>query len=298
MHPAHSAGVHLEPRMFDLAPYIHRQRMVMEFRRDAGWVTEGEIREYSAALAAADALDMHVIDLSVTMAAGCGFAGMCHWDFSGWSLMAWDQAGNRAFATIDLHSCKPFDYQLAVTATHRVFRPDVLVWKPVFAELGNPAGKLARTAGLPGPPGDPAHAGPRPGGSRRGGAGSMGQPGLPAPGTGPGGSPPARVVADLVPGDVCRSSRLSRESPVAGRRDDRSRRDNRSHRAGIGVAAQHPGPGPARHAGPGRGRIRRSPARRRDGMAPAHPGDRRARRGSTDRPGRVRPDVRKRPERA
>lgn len=148
MHSAHSANVRLEPGMFDLAPRIHRQRMVMEFRRQDGWITEEEIRRFSAELAGD--MGMNVIDLSVTMAGGYGLAGMCHWDFSGWALMAWDQPGGSAFATIDLHSCKPFDYQLAVTIAHRIFRPGSLVWRPVLAELGSPGGKLAGIPGLPG----------------------------------------------------------------------------------------------------------------------------------------------------
>ncbi len=121
-------------RMRNLAPDIHRQRMIAEWRQHVP-VSEPAIRAFSVYLAGRMA--MEVIDLSVSYADPFGLGAGCHWKYSGWSLMAWDAPddGGLPFATLDLHCCKPYDYQTVITCIEVFFRPAELAWAPVLPEL-------------------------------------------------------------------------------------------------------------------------------------------------------------------
>jgi hypothetical protein len=120
--------------MENLAPHIHRQRMVVEFRR-RGWITEAMIAPYFTGLA--KTLGMNVLDVFTSLAPGAGWAGMVHWDFSGAALMAWDEPGDVGFGTVDLHSCKPFTYTDAVECTRGYFEATDLAWHPVLPDLAS-----------------------------------------------------------------------------------------------------------------------------------------------------------------
>ncbi len=116
----------------NLAPHIHRQRMVIEFRR-TGWISEDMIAPFFTGLA--ERLGMNVLDIFTSLAPGAGWAGMVHWDFSGAALMAWDEPGDTGLGTVDLHSCKPFRYADAADYTREYFGASVLVWEPVHPDL-------------------------------------------------------------------------------------------------------------------------------------------------------------------
>lgn len=118
--------------MKDLAEGIHRQRLVIEFtvRR---WITTGDAEPYSGQLSRA--MKMTVLDLVTSDRSGFGPAVMCHWEYSGWALMGWNLPDGTGFATVDLHSCQPFDYMTAVAVTQAYFRPDQIEYSPVLASL-------------------------------------------------------------------------------------------------------------------------------------------------------------------
>lgn len=120
--------------MPNLAPGIHRQRMAAEFRHP-DVITKPAIEDFSDVLKAA--MGMRVIDLSISMADGFGLGAGCHWDFSGWSLMCWDGTPDDEgpFATLDLHSCKPYDPHTVLAVITGQFHPTKLVWGLVLPEF-------------------------------------------------------------------------------------------------------------------------------------------------------------------
>jgi hypothetical protein len=60
---------------------------------------------------------------------------MCHWEYSGWALMGWNLPDETSFATVDIHSCRPFDYVTAVAVTQALLRPDRIEYSPVLSGL-------------------------------------------------------------------------------------------------------------------------------------------------------------------
>lgn len=124
-------GLPLNDDLVNLAPAIHRQRMVIEFRCPRH-VREDDIAPYFTGLA--QELGMQVLDIFTSHAPGCGWAGMVHWDFSGAALMAWDEPDG-GFVTVDMHSCKPFPYEAAVGYTGKFFCATALEAWPVLPGL-------------------------------------------------------------------------------------------------------------------------------------------------------------------
>jgi S-adenosylmethionine decarboxylase len=101
----------MEDRVHDLAPHIHRQRLVVE-----GLVT--------APIAAADIVrylkeigqltQMRVLTEPVTHRSPLyGWAGWVHWETSGAHFYAWDEP--HQFFSVDIYTCKAFNAD-AVTA--------------------------------------------------------------------------------------------------------------------------------------------------------------------------------------
>jgi S-adenosylmethionine decarboxylase len=109
-----SAGI---PTFRDLAPMIHRQRLVIE----------GTCR----APIDADAISMYLADLSevcgmtrlgepVTHRSDrFGWAGWIHWETSGAHFYAWEHP--QLFFSVDIYTCKAFDPVAAVEFTARFF---------------------------------------------------------------------------------------------------------------------------------------------------------------------------------
>jgi hypothetical protein len=89
----------------DLAPLIHRQRLVVE-----GCVTHSitaeEIVRYLREVGRLTA--MRVLTEPVTHQSPLyGWAGWVHWETSGAHFYAWDQP--HRFFSVDVYTCKPFD---------------------------------------------------------------------------------------------------------------------------------------------------------------------------------------------
>ena len=113
-----------ETQRVDLAPDIHRQRLVIE-----GNVTQrisaAKIKRYLTGLS-------HVTDMVPLMTPMThrsdlyGWAGWIHWETSGAHFYAWDQP--RRFFSVDMYTCKAFDPQDAVDYTVDFFEPTETTW--------------------------------------------------------------------------------------------------------------------------------------------------------------------------
>jgi S-adenosylmethionine decarboxylase len=94
----------LTPGVRDLAPGIHRQRLVIEGTCSLP-LGEEVIRAYLTRLS--DVCEMQALNDPVTHRSDrYGWAGWIHWETSGAHLYAWDDP---LFFSIDLYTCKAFD---------------------------------------------------------------------------------------------------------------------------------------------------------------------------------------------
>lgn len=108
--------------MLDLAPDIHRQRLVIEGipRRV---ITAAEITDYLTQLST-------VIDMTALMTPAThsspkyGWAGWIHWETSGAHFYAWDVP--QLFFSVDIYACKKFDNADAVEFTTKFFDAEVV----------------------------------------------------------------------------------------------------------------------------------------------------------------------------
>jgi S-adenosylmethionine decarboxylase len=117
-----SAGI---PAFRDLAPMIHRQRLVIE----------GTCRTPIDA----EAIHVYLTDLSFVcgmlllgepvthQSERYGWAGWVHWESSGAHFYAWEQPA--LFFSVDIYTCKPFDPVAAVEFTARFFDAPEIVAK-------------------------------------------------------------------------------------------------------------------------------------------------------------------------
>ena len=111
--------------MRDLAPHIHRQRLVIE-GTPADVITAEEISEYLSRLSVE--LDMIEILAPVLHQSDLyGWAGWIHWETSGAHFYAWEQP--EIFFSVDVYTCKPFDAQRVIAFTERFFDATEIVAK-------------------------------------------------------------------------------------------------------------------------------------------------------------------------
>ena len=104
----------------DLAPMIHRQRMVIEGYPSAA-ITDLQIKDYLSQLSGV--LDMHTILDPVTHCSDkFGWAGWIHWETSGAHFYAWEKP--ILFFSVDIYTCKPFDPQKAADFTKKYFQSE------------------------------------------------------------------------------------------------------------------------------------------------------------------------------
>ena len=101
----------------DLAPTIHRQRLVVE-----GYptfvITDDHIKEYLQKLSVVT--DMITIIEPVTHVSEMyGWAGWIHWETSGAHFYGWEQP--RIFFSVDMYTCKAFDPVAVVDFTRQYF---------------------------------------------------------------------------------------------------------------------------------------------------------------------------------
>src|SRR4051795_1094562 len=88
----------------DLAPMIHRQRLVIEGRPPEP-IDAPAISRYLVELG--ELCDMHVLSEPVTHRSDAsGWAGWVHWETPGAHFYAWDQPIR--FFSVDIYTCKPF----------------------------------------------------------------------------------------------------------------------------------------------------------------------------------------------
>ncbi len=101
----------------DLAPDIHRQRMVIEGLIDQ-IVDEHQIVDYLSQLS--EVLGMSRLAGPFTnRSEQYGWAGWIHWETSGAHFYAWEQP--RRFFSVDIYTCKPFGPEEALDFTARFF---------------------------------------------------------------------------------------------------------------------------------------------------------------------------------
>jgi len=107
----------------DLAPMIHRQRLVIEGRPPEP-IDAPSISRYLVELG--ELCDMTVLTDPVTHRSDTyGWAGWVHWGTSGAHFYAWEQPTR--FFSVDIYTCKPFDPHEAVAFTGAYFSADEIV---------------------------------------------------------------------------------------------------------------------------------------------------------------------------
>ncbi|MBO1752686.1 hypothetical protein J4G33_12805 [Actinotalea sp. BY-33] len=111
--------------MRDLAPEIHRQRLVVEgLCREP--ISAASISAYLSQLS--KSIDMVELTEPVTHQSPLyGWAGWIHWETSGAHFYAWDQP--RLFFSVDIYACKPFVAEAAVELTREWFDATEVVYK-------------------------------------------------------------------------------------------------------------------------------------------------------------------------
>gem|GEM_PF-287148 len=111
--------------MVDLAPEIHRQRLVIE-GIPAASINDLAIAHYLRGLS--DVCGMVTLTEPVTHRSDrFGWAGWIHWETSGAHFYAWDEP--RLFFSVDVYTCKAFDPIAAVAYTERSFDAERIVAK-------------------------------------------------------------------------------------------------------------------------------------------------------------------------
>jgi hypothetical protein len=111
--------------MPDLAPMIHRQRLVVEGRCNRS-ITADQIRRYLSELSEVTGM-VTLIEPVTHRSPLYGWAGWIHWETSGAHFYAWEQP--LLFFSVDLYSCKPFDPDAVVAFTQRFFEAHQIVAK-------------------------------------------------------------------------------------------------------------------------------------------------------------------------
>ncbi len=109
----------------DLAPAIHRQRLVVE-GYPAFVITDVHIKEYLLKLSVVT--DMITIIEPVThVSERYGWAGWIHWETSGAHFYSWERPIE--FFSVDIYTCKAFDPEAVVEFTREYFRATEIVAK-------------------------------------------------------------------------------------------------------------------------------------------------------------------------
>ena len=112
--------------MHDLAPEIHRQRLVVEgLCREP--IDAAGIRDYLSKLS--QIIQMTTLTEPVTHKSPMyGWAGWIHWETSGAHFYAWERP--LIFFSVDIYTCKPFEDAAAIEFTERFFEADRIVARP------------------------------------------------------------------------------------------------------------------------------------------------------------------------
>lgn len=109
----------------DLAPEIHRQRLVIEGIPSEP-IDDDAIVRYLQGLS--DCCGMVTLLEPVThRSESYGWAGWIHWETSGAHFYAWDAP--RLFFSVDIYTCKEFDPLAAIAFTRDAFSASAIVAK-------------------------------------------------------------------------------------------------------------------------------------------------------------------------
>lgn len=113
--------------MKDLAPEIHRQRLVIE-GYPALPIDDQQITDYLSELSGV--LAMTALTTPVTHRSDTyGWAGWIHWETSGAHFYAWEQPV--LFFSVDIYTCKKFDAKDAKRFTEKFFGASEIVYRNV-----------------------------------------------------------------------------------------------------------------------------------------------------------------------
>ena len=113
--------------MKDLAPQIHRQRLIIE-GKCAQKISANQIKDYLTKLS--DVLKMVTLTEPVTHKSDkFGWAGWIHWESSGAHFYAWDKP--LIFFSVDIYTCKEFVDADAIEFTKNFFKASELEFKSV-----------------------------------------------------------------------------------------------------------------------------------------------------------------------
>lgn len=111
--------------MPDLAPTIHRQRLVVEGTCGEP-IPQNTIRAYLHVLSSV--CEMQPLMEPVThRSERYGWAGWIHWETSGAHFYAWEQP--TVFFSVDIYTCRPFDALRVAEFTRDFLRADRVVAK-------------------------------------------------------------------------------------------------------------------------------------------------------------------------
>jgi S-adenosylmethionine decarboxylase len=114
--------------MKDIAPDVYRQRMSIEGLRDKPFTTE-EICAYLVKLG--EVLDMLPLAMPYTnLSEKYGWSAWMHWETSGVHFYSWDKR-EPVFFSVDIYTCKKFDYGMAENFTKKYFSAKEVVSKEV-----------------------------------------------------------------------------------------------------------------------------------------------------------------------
>lgn len=104
--------------MRDLAPQIHRQRLVIEGYPSES-ISDDSIKQYLSELSRVTG--MKQLTVPVTHRSDLyGWAGWIHWETSGAHFYAWDVP--LLFFSVDIYTCKAFEVEAAVEFTRDFFK--------------------------------------------------------------------------------------------------------------------------------------------------------------------------------
>ena len=122
-----ASGLLVEDELRDLAPSIHRQRLIVE-GRPAAPIGDVEIRQYLTQLS--DVCRMHrLIDPVTHRSDTYGWAGWIHWEASGAHFYAWEKPV--LFYSVDIYACARFDPEAVVDFTRAFFGSEEIVSRSV-----------------------------------------------------------------------------------------------------------------------------------------------------------------------
>jgi len=111
----------------DLAPSIHRQRLVIEGYPQEP-ISDTRISSYLSELSVI--IDMHKLTDPVTHRSDkFGWAGWIHWETSGAHFYAWEKP--LLFFSVDIYTCKPFEAIQAIRFTSEYFKAAEITSKEI-----------------------------------------------------------------------------------------------------------------------------------------------------------------------